>query len=960
MLGKRFRLALTLIAALLILLGAGYGIVSVRVFRSELARAKDEMQRGRVAAAHRRLARLHKDGWADAELEYELGLSEQAIGRNDLAVAAWTRVAPDSPFGAKAAALRGTSFINSGRFAPAEEVLSRALLREGWDAIELREALARLYRFEGRVDDVRRLVQETWEQSSDKAGLLKSLWEHDIQPWPVDGVRAVLAKADGADDRVWLGHANLATMTGQFDEAKRWLDVCLKKRPDDPAIWRSRLNLAVAANDIDQFRLTLSHLPAAEFTEDEILVLRAWLAARSNIREAELRCLRELLKHQPSNARALEQAAELELQAGRADSAAAFRQRKAAIDSAKESYRKLLGEGDPLEKLPDLVRLAEILGRTFEARGWASLATARGAPVTGSSRRARPSPAPEVRSTDRKLSLADRLSDLLPAPGGAPAASVVVAPPRFRDDAIAKGLNFVFDHGATMLHHLPETMSGGVGVLDYDGDGWLDVYAVQGGPFPPETADSVPGDRLLRNKGDGTFEDVTTAAGLPATLRGYGLGVAVADYDNDGHPDLFLTRWRSYSLFHNRGDGTFEDVTAAAGLDGARIWPTSAAFADLDNDGDLDLYVCHYCTWDPSTSPPCIDPKKDEYIYCDPKMVASAPDRVFRNDAGRFVDVTPSAGIVDQDGRGLGVIAAQLDGDERIDLLVANDMSANYLFQNRGGLRFDEVGQAAGIAGNAGGGFQAGMGLACGDLDGDGLVDVAVTNSYNESTTLYHNLGDGMFADWTVQSGVAAATRYLVGFGLVFLDYDNDGRLDVLSANGNLNDGRPLFPYPMPAQLLAGLPGGRFRDVSAAAGAPWDVLRLGRGLAGGDLDNDGRTDALIVSQGAPLGYLHNLTPGGHWVSLKLHGRESNRDGVGTRIILHAGGRRWVTQRFGGGSYQSANDDRIHIGLGSPDLIDRLEVRWPSGKVDRYAKLEVDSGYDVREGSPTLRRWSEQP
>ena len=274
------------------------------------------------------------------------------------------------------------------------------------------------------------------------------------------------------------------------------------------------------------------------------------------------------------------------------------------------------------------------------------------------------------------------------------------------------------------------------------------------------------GDRLFRNRGDGTFEDVTANVGISAFPRGYGHGVAVGDVDNDGWPDLFVTRWRRYALYRNRGDGTFEDVTESWGLAGNRDWPTSAAFADFDGDGDLDLYVCHYLEWDSEHPPSCYDKVRRTYGGCSPPDYKALPDHLFRNDGGRFVDVTEAAGIVDTDGRGLGVIAADLDGDGRTDVFVANDQSAKLLFRNRGGLHFEEVGQSNGIAGNANGAYQASMGVACGDVDGDGRPDLAVTNFFNEYTAFYRNLGGASSADHTAVIGLTVPTRYRLGFGV--------------------------------------------------------------------------------------------------------------------------------------------------------------------------------------------------
>jgi hypothetical protein len=530
------------------------------------------------------------------------------------------------------------------------------------------------------------------------------------------------------------------------------------------------------------------------------------------------------------------------------------------------------------------------------------------------------------------------------------------AVPQFRDQAQGAGLSFTYENGESSLHQLPEFAGGGVGLIDFDGDGWLDVYLVQGGPFPPGSAGPTPGDRLFRNRRNGTFEDVSELSEIARMTPGYGQGVAVGDFDNDGHADLFVTRWRSYALYHNRGDGRFDDVTRRAGLAGDRDWPTSAAFADFDKDGDLDLYVCHYVDWDTDNPRMCYTfPPNQKIIGCNPRELEPRPDHLFRNDGGRFVDVTKGAGLVEHEGRGLGVVAADFDGDGLTDIFVANDQSANYLYRNLGGLQFNETAQIAGVAANAEGGYQAGMGVACGDVDGDGRPDLAVTNFYGESTTLFRNLGGGAFADQSAHFGLAAATRHLLGFGIAFLDADNDGVLDLLTANGHVNDYRPSIPYAMPIQLMRAQANGRLHDVSARAGPAFGSRHLGRGLAAGDLDNDGRVDCLVVVQNEQLVYLRNESNGGHFVTLALEGKTSNRDGVGAVVSVVAGSRRQVAERIGGGSYLSAGDPRIHFGLGGAARIESLEVRWPSGTVDRHRDLAVDSGYLVSEGEAAITR-----
>jgi enediyne biosynthesis protein E4 len=631
------------------------------------------------------------------------------------------------------------------------------------------------------------------------------------------------------------------------------------------------------------------------------------------------------------------------------------------MDQATQRYVDLYNQNRFADDTPELARLAETLGRRFEAIGFLTWITQR----DPDDRSARIALARLQREETRRIepgqTLAQLLATELAPESGRPSAGdepVDRGAPLFRDDAQAACLSFVYENGESSIHQLPEFAGGGVGLIDYDGDGWLDVYLVQRGRFPPDSVQHPTGDRLFRNRRDGTFEDMTAASGIGGMTQGYGHGVAVGDYDNDGHTDLFVTRWRSYALYRNRGDGRFEDVTRRAGLSGDRDWPTSAAFADFDNDGDVDLYVCHYVAWDTENPRICYTfPPNQAVIGCNPREVEPRPDHVFRNDQGRFTDVTESAGLLEHRGRGLGVVAADFDDDGRIDLFVANDQSANYLYQNRGGFRFEETAQVAGVAANAEGGYQAGMGVACGDLDGDGPLDLAVTNFYGESTTFFRNLGQGAFADQTSHFGLAAPTRHLLGFGVAFLDVDNDGRLDLLTANGHVNDYRPSIPYTMPIRLMRGGVDGRLRDVSERAGPPFGLLHLGRGLAAGDLDNDGRVDALVVVQNEPLVFLHNQTKPGHFVTLALEGTISNRDGVGASVVVVAGSERRVAQRIGGGSYQSAGDPRLHFGLGDARRIESLEVHWPSGRVDRYHDLPADTGYLLREGEANVKSLS---
>ena len=888
----------------------------------------------------------------------------------EAALAAWARITPGSPRETSIALARARTLVgNLGRFAEAEAILEAALRKPDPLRLEVRHTLSQLYFIESRPEAMRRLIREGQADWRDPPSELRDLWLIDDATVLVDEIRQSVDQASKLapdDDRVWLAEAGLAMLDTRLEDASKRLDDCLKRRSDDPAVWLGKLKLARAKGDVEGVQKALDHLPPDTLLESEALELRAWIDTRRNDLKDQRKTLERRIEVEPADPGAFESLAILAWESGQKDWANQLRRRKADLDNAKDRYRRLLADRVPIENLEELARLAETLNRPFEAQGWWSLLR----PLKPEQREAL------ERVTARRVeaystspgTLADRMSHLLTTDTPKVANNRATLPPisparrpvaSFVDDADAAGLRFTFQNGRSPQHQLPETTSGGVGVIDFDGDGWLDVYLVQGGTFPPDPSRPNPGDRLFRNRRDGTFEDATESSGIARMARGYGHGVAVGDFDNDGDADLLVTRWRSYALYRNRGDGTFEDATEAAGLGGDRDWPTSAAFADLDNDGDLDLYVAHYVLWDaehptlcPVTGDPPDAPKR--LGYCMPHGLPSAPDHLFRNDAGRFIDVTAEAGIVDRDGRGLGVVTVDVDDDGRVDLFVANDTTANYLFMNRGDMRFEEAGLSSGVACNANGAFQAGMGATAGDLDGDGRIDLFVTNFYGEATTFYRNLGGGMFGDETAQAGLSAPSRFLLGFGIALFDANNDGWLDLATANGHVNDDRPKFPYAMPAQLMLGSGQGRLVDASKSAGAPWQVPRVARGLASADLDNDGRVDLLLIAQDGPLAFFHNKSETRHSVTLGLKGTRSNRDGVGVRVLIKAGGRQWVTTRNGGGSFESASDPRLHIGLGSLGRVEEIEVRWPSGQVDHYKDLPADTGYLLVEGESTPR------
>ncbi len=956
---KAMRRVLSILAAALgLALGVWVAVWAVQEwrFQSELRQAERAFNGGRIPEARSRLARLARNRPGRGEVEYWLGQCELFAGNAEAALEAWGRVPNQAKEAHLAALSRGRLAIEMGRYRLAETCLERASRPGGGTDEEARLLLGQVYLITGQRDECQSLLQRDVERLRDPSETLRILWQHDDEPYAVDSFTLGLGKANRSapdDDRVWLGQADLATRSGRFDEADEWLTRCEQARPEDLAVWRARLNWAQAAGRPDELVRAAAHLPSTSFTQARVLELRAWTAARSGDRPAERAALEAQSALEPADATAVSRLADLAAQDGERERLAELRHRKADIEKARNDYRQLLKHSELAPLAANLARAADGIGRRFDAAAWWRIAAQRDPSLEREAAAARVrlvnADAPAVGAG----TLAEMLGRVRSSGGRKDPALAKLSVPTFVVDAQRRGLVFAFDNGRSPNRQTPETMSGGVGVLDFDGDGWLDVYVVQGGPFPPRPDHPPFADRLFRNRGDGTFEDATNCSGLANFPGGYGHGVTVGDFDNDGRPDLFVTRWRTYALYHNLGHGRFEDVTTSAGLGGERDWPTSAAWADLDSDGDLDLYVCHYLKWDAVNPILCKSAGKPGlYDYCNPRAFPALPDRVFRNDGGRFVDVTEEAGIVDRDGRGLGVLAADLDSDGKTDLFVANDTTPNYFWHNLGGWRFSEEGLESGLATNAGGGYLAGMGIACGDFDGDGRIDLAVTNFLAESTTLYHNHGDGIFSDRSIPAGLAAATRQVLGFGLVALDANNDGQLDLAEANGHVNDYRPDVPYAMPSQLFLGDGAGNLLDVSKGAGAAWQVPRLGRGLAAGDVDNDGRIDLLLVDENAPLALFHNQNEShDHFLTLLLEGTTSNRDAIGAQVAVTACGRTQVAVRFGGGSYQSSSDLRVHFGLGPARVVERIEVAWPSGGHDCYQGLSADAGHRLREGDP---------
>jgi len=514
----------------------------------------------------------------------------------------------------------------------------------------------------------------------------------------------------------------------------------------------------------------------------------------------------------------------------------------------------------------------------------------------------------------------------------------------------SSGIHWVHTAGKSRMKYLPESSGAGCAFLDYDNDGWMDIYLVNSGKCdfynPPKPLSNA----LYRNNRDGTFTDVTQKAGVGG--GGYGMGVAVGDYNGDGLPDIYVTNYGRNILYRNNGDGTFTNVTEQAGV-GVSGWSTSAVWFDYDNDGRLDLFVCQFCEFNRNLGCP-IDPAGKRH-YCIPRPFKPRPSWLFHNNGnGTFTDVSEEMGIADSLGKAWGAVAADLNNDGRMDLFVSNDTVGNFLFMNRGG-KFEETGLLANVAYSATGGTRSGMGVDAADFNQDGWMDLFVANINEEIFSLYRNNHDGSFEDVAIPMGIGKSTRWMSGWGLRFFDFNNDGNLDLILANGFPDDvvdqESHYVTYEEPLLLFQN-DGNMFRNVSDQGGSAFARKFASRGLATGDFNNDGAVDVLInVNDAAPLLLKNMAAVGNHWLGVKLVGRKCNSDAVGARVTYQAGDKVLQRTKTGGGSFLSAHDPRLVLGAGVREKIDWVEVQWPrpSGLTERFTNLPMDRYVTLVEG-----------
>lgn len=512
-------------------------------------------------------------------------------------------------------------------------------------------------------------------------------------------------------------------------------------------------------------------------------------------------------------------------------------------------------------------------------------------------------------------------------------------------------ITFIHTDGSSGKHYVVETVSAGLALFDYDNDGDVDIYFLNGAPLKGTTFIVPPRNALYRNEGNWKFTDVTEQSGLGD--KGYGLGVAAADYDNDGDLDVYLNNYGPNVLYQNNGDGTFTDVTKQAGVGNGFQVGAGTCFLDMDKDGDLDLYVANYLEFSYETH--VTKTTRGVPVYANPRYYPPVPDNLYRNNGdGTFTDVSKEAGIAEHAGWGMGMVCADYDNDGDTDIFVANDVAENFLFMNDGSGKFEEVALVAGSAYDVSGNSQGSMGVDCGDYDNDGLLDFYMTSFQGQLTALYKNLGNGTFQEVNLITGAGSGTRPHVTWGTSFVDFDNDGDRDIFVAAGHLQDNIELFDdtssYLVRNILLMNTGDGKFVNVSEESGDGMEVKLSSRGAGFDDLDNDGDVDVVILNSRRESTILRNDSPSqGHWLQVLLRAVKTNRNGVGARVTVTAGDLTLIDEVHSGRGYQSHYGTRLYFGLGKRNHIDRIDVRWVGGGIDTFKDFAANQLLILTEG-----------
>lgn len=934
--------------------------------QDQLPQAEAAMTIGDFATARQMADQVLASNPSSSRALLVAGFAAAGQQRIDDAIQYLERV-PDEDLENKVIALGslGKFFVQLGYAARAETSFRRVLQLDP-TSVEAREGLIGLLVLESRNWEAEELILPLLQHGRIQSNHLMVASSPEIWLADVSHFTEICLTAVPDDPLPLLHKAGEAWRLNDTVEAESLLRKIIQSHPDN-AEAQSQLGRILAESPDSSAFLTWRSSLAKSVEEHPAIWFDYGLWAQSHEQlAAAARCYWEALSRRPNYTAANYHLSQVLIALGKSKQAQPFAERAGQLAKLQRMIEGIKSEWAP-DKIRELVELLEAMGRPWEAAGWCQVELQQNSNDPWSSAKLL-----ELRpyfsrcktytlDTHNLTKLIDLSGNRLPQWPTAPSSPQysadgehLAASIEFVDSAADVGIDFTYHNGAMAngKESLLEMDGGGVAVLDYDNDGWPDLYFTQGGVLPPQSETSEYGDRLYRNLGDGRFRDVTAEAGLGDT--GYSQGVTVGDFDNDGFPDLYVANIGPNRLYQNNGDGRFRDVTSRSGVAG-NAWTSSCLLADLNGDTLPDIYAVNYLGGDDLYTRLC---EKKPGRRCAPIDFPAEQDRLYQNlGDGRFEDVTERCGIVAPDGRGLGIVAADLDGSHRLSLFVANDMSANFLFFNQtqspgGPLAFSERGVLSGVAFDAQGVAQACMGIAVGDANDDGLLDLFVTNFYREANNFFVQHAKGLFSDECRAANLWEAGFAMLGWGTQFIDFDLDGRLDLVVANGHVHD--PLdadTPYRMPPQCFRNQGEGRFELLPVdSLGGYFRGNYLGRALARLDWNRDGLEDICSSHLDTPYALLTNRTEQhGHFLSLRLVGVASDRDALGTSVRVTTGEHTRLRQLTAGDGFQVSNQRQLVFGLGASQRIDLLDVRWPSGLEQQFHDVPTDSQILLVEG-----------
>lgn len=976
------RLVPLLIAGGILAVAAVLGLVAGWPFspssEAQLALARNELKHERYATAEALANRVSPESPHHTAALLVAGEAATKLGRLEDGLAYYSRAPDDGSRDAVLAAFSAAEIaLNLGKLSQADRNY-RLVLRHLPTHTMAHNHLAYLLGATGR----------RWESASHLLELLRQgqfdvthlILLGDLERTLDEKQTFALGRRSAPDDPwLLLGLARVAIHENRLDEAERLLRQVVAQVPNDVEA-QCRLGGVILERDSDaDWQEWNARLPAAADEHPETWICRGGWAQRNGDIRGAARCYWQAICLDPTHRQASYRLGQLLVTLGETAKADVFVARGKELQSLNIVLDELFHSPQHVPSMQRAAQLCESLGRLPEAWAWAQVAQSHDPQLRWPREmidRLEPKLANEwhrcLPSSNPAL-LVDLSTYPLPRWNNTPDSTLARSsgfaggpPPatgriEFADQAAEAGLSFRYFNGHERQiqgARIFETTGGGVGVLDFDGDLWPDLYFTQGRRWPTTTTQSEHLDKLYQNLGNGRFLDVTASSGLGDDR--FSQGPAVGDFNNDGFADLYVANLGANRLYRNEGDGTFTDVSTEAGIVG-ESWTTSSAIADFNGDGWPDIFDTNYC--DPRDNLELVCEKQGVLQSCSPRTFAAAQDRLLLSlGDGRFADVTVTAGITAPDGYGLGVVAADFNGSGRLSLFVANDETPNFYFDNRMrpgdiSLTFTEHGVLSGLANDENGVAQACMGVAAGDANGNGRVDLFVTNFFHESNTLYVQQSDGLFLDHTRKANLRDGSYAMLGFGAQFLDADLDGWPDLVLTNGHIDDLTRLGrPYKMPPQCYRNTGGGRFVELSAASlGKFFEGRYLGRGLARVDWNRDGRPDFVVSHIDSPAALVTNQTHrAGGFVAIEFRGVESARDAIGATVRLFCSDRQWTQQITAGDGYQASNQRQLLFGVGGHRTIDQIHIRWPSGREDRYSSPPVNSQLIAIEGAGLYR------